>query len=59
MPSAWIKFVKAYHSKHGGSFSDALKKSAVLWKKKKSGKGGGAGDADGEKKKPKRRRRKK
>ena len=57
MASAWINFVKAYHAKHGGSFSDALKKSAVLWKKKKAG--GGGSDADAEKKKPKKKRRRK
>jgi hypothetical protein len=52
--SAWIQFVKANHKKHGGSFSDALKRSAPLWRKQKAGK-----SAPEEKKKPKRRRRKK
>ena len=52
--SAWIQFVKANHKKHGGSFSDALKRSAPLWRKHKAGKG----SAPEEKKKPKRKRRK-
>jgi hypothetical protein len=51
--SAWIQFVKANHKKHGGSFSDALKRSGPLWRKQKAGK-----SAPEEKKKPKRKRRK-
>ena len=53
--SAWIQFVKANHKKHGGSYSDALKRSAPLWRKQKGGKGASAPE---EKKKPKRKRRK-
>ena len=52
--SSWIAFVKAYHKKHGGSFSSALKGAAPLWRKQKSGKGG-----EDAKKKVKKRRRKK
>ena len=37
MASAWIKFVKDYHSKHGGTYAEALKKAAPLWKKRKGG----------------------
>jgi hypothetical protein len=51
MASAWIQFVKSNHKKHGGSFSDALKRSAPLWRKQKAGKG-----APEEKKKAKKRR---
>ena len=55
--SSWIAFVKAYHKKHGGSYSDALKKAAPLWRKQKGKKGGA--DASPEKKKARRIRRKK
>ena len=48
--SAWIAHVKAYHKKHGGSYSASLKAAAKTWKK-------GSGAADGAKKK--RRKRKK
>ena len=33
MPSAWIQHVKAYHSKHGGAYSAALKAASKTWKK--------------------------
>ena len=60
--SAWIKFAVAYHKKHGGSYSSALKKAGPLWRAQKAGKGSGksAGDAAPEvKKKVKKRRRRK
>ena len=57
--SAWIKFAKAYHAKHGGSYSSALKKAGPLWRAQKSGKGKSAEPADEKKKVKKRRRRKK
>ena len=56
--SAWINFAKAYHKKHGGSYSEALKKAGPLWRKQKSGKGAGK-EAPEEKKKTKKRRRRK
>ena len=59
--SSWIAFVKAYHKKHGGSYSASLKAAAPLWRKQKAGKGAKAdkGDDEGKKKVKKRRRRKK
>jgi hypothetical protein len=54
--SSWIAFAKAYHKKHGGSYSAALKAAGPLWRKQKAGKG--SVDDEG-KKKVKRRRRKK
>lgn len=39
MASAWIAHVKAYHSKHGGSYSAALKAAAKTWTKKSKVKG--------------------
>jgi hypothetical protein len=53
--SAWIKFAVAYHKKHGGKYSDSLKKAAPLWRAQK-GKGKSSEAAE-VKKKPKRRRR--
>ena len=57
--SSWIAFVKAYHKKHGGSYSASLKAAAPLWRKQKAGKGAGKGADDEGKKKVKKRRRKK
>ena len=59
--SSWIAFVKAYHKKHGGSYSAALKGAAPLWRKQKAGKGaaGGSDDMKGGKKKGKKRVRRK
>ena len=54
--SAWVKFAVAYHKKHGGKYSDALKKAGPLWRKQQ--KGGKSVSAPEEKKKPKRKRRK-
>jgi len=51
--SAWINFAKAYHKKHGGSYSAALKAAGPLWRKQKKGKGSEPAP------KKKRRRRKK
>ena len=53
MPSAWIAHVKAYHKKHGGSYSAALKAAAKTWKK------GWPAEKDSRKKKAPRRKRKK
>ena len=52
--SAWISFVKAYHKKHGGSFSASLKAAAPLWRKQK---GKSTGDAPKPKKKGRRRKK--
>ena len=49
MASDWIKFVKSVHSKSGGSYSAAMKKASVLWKKRK--KSGKSGKSDPEEKK--------
>ena len=45
--SAWIKFAKDYHAKHGGSYASALKGAAKLWKK---GSGSKAAKAEPQKK---------
>ena len=52
MASSWVAFVKSHWKKVGGSYKDAMKSAAKLWKSKK-------GKGETEKKKPKRRRRKK
>ena len=49
--SAWINHVKAYHKKHGGSYSASLKAASKTWKK-----GSGAAE-DGKKKRRKRRKK--
>ena len=54
--SAWIKFAKDYHSNHGGSYSDALKGAAKLWKK---GSGSKADKSDKKAKRVKKKRSKK
>ena len=39
MASGWIAHVKAYHKKHGGTYSAALKAAAKTWKKAPADKG--------------------
>ena len=48
MASSWVQFVKAHWKKVGGSYKDAMKSAAKLWKSKK---------AEPVKKKVKRRRK--
>jgi hypothetical protein len=50
MASSWVQFVKAHWKKVGGSYKDAMKSAAKLWKKK--GK-----TAEPEKKKSRRRKK--
>ena len=53
MAREWINFVKSVWKRDGGSYSAAMKKAAVEWRKKKT-KGKQAPDAV-----PKKRRKKK
>ena len=37
MASSWVAFVKSHWKKVGGSYKDAMKSAAKLWKSKKKG----------------------